>query len=205
MDIDLLETQNIIDSTKEQIYLQGKTHTGKRAKPRRGQVFNCLLGVGVGSEFQKRRPCVVLSNNVSNINASVIVVAPITHTHKDYPVFVPINEKYDPNGVVILNGYADLSSIRAISSYRLAGYICDLDNEELKLIDAAVARHLDIMHHYNALVKTLEDKEKHIEILSGALSSLRDMTGTENNKDLIEAVENLISVNGEAASDENFC
>jgi mRNA interferase MazF len=196
MNIDLYETQNIIDATKEQVYLQGKTHTGTHAKPRRGQVFNCYLGVGVGSEFQKRRPCVVLSNTVSNINTSVVVVAPITHTQKDYPMFVPIAEKRDTNGTVILTGYADLSGVRAISSYRLAGLICELDGGEMKQIDAAAARHLDLMRHYNTLLKASEDKGKHIDALNGALEKLRNITGTGNNQELVEAVERLTACEG---------
>jgi len=195
MNIILSETQNIIDATKEQIFLQGKTHTGNHAKPRRGQVFYCHLGVGVGSEFQKRRPCVVLSNTVSNINTSVIVVAPITHTQKNYPVFVPITDKYGTDGTVILKGYADLSNIRAVSSYRLAGLICELEGNEIKKIDAAVARHLDLMHHYNALVNAAEDKEKYVETLSNVLNTLKDMTGTKTNKELVEAVEKLVGKN----------
>ena len=145
MDINLHETQNIIDATKEQIYLQGKTHTGKCAKPRRGQVFNCYLGVGVGSEFQKRRPCIVLSNTVSNINTSVVVVAPITHTHKNYPVFVPIEERRDTNGTVVLSGYADLSNVRAISSYRLAGLVCELSS--FLKISPKVDAHVYLWYH----------------------------------------------------------
>ena len=192
MNIDLYETQNIIDSAKEQVFLQGKTHTGNRAKPRRGQVFNCHLGIGVGSEFQKRRPCVVLSNTVSNINTSVIVVAPITHTRKNYPIFVSITDKHDKNNAVILSGFADLSNVRAISSYRLDGLICELDNEEIKQIDAAMARHLDLMHHYNTLMKAAEDKEKHIDILNDVLRKLRDITNTGNNQELVSAVEQLI-------------
>ena len=192
MNVNLHETQNIIDSTKEQIYLQGKTHTGNHAKPRRGQVFNCHLGVGVGSEFQKRRPCVVLSNTVSNINTSVIVVAPITHTQKSYPVFVQITEKHDANGTIILAGCTDLSSIRAISSYRLAGFICELDSSEMKKIDAALAQHLDLMRHYNTLLKSAEDKKKHVDALNNVLRKLRDMTNSESNQELIEAVERLI-------------
>jgi mRNA interferase MazF len=189
----LYETQNIIDSAKEQIYLQGKTHKGNRAKPRRGQVFHSHLGVGVGSEFQKRRPCVVLSNTVSNINSSVIVIAPITHTHKKYPIFVPIEDKLDTNGEVILSGYADLSNVRAISSYRLAGLICELDSGEMKQIDAAMARHLDLMHHYNTLVKVIEDKEKHVDLLSNVLSELHNLTGTEDNQELLKAVEQMVA------------
>jgi len=192
VNIDLQETQNIVNSAKEQIFLQGKTHTGNHAKPRRGQVFNCHLGVGVGSEFQKRRPCVILSNTVSNINTSVIVVAPITHTQKKYPIFVPLMEKRDANGTVILSGYADLSNVRAVSSYRLAGFICELESGEVKQIDAAIARHLDLMHHYNTLVKAIEDKEKHVDTLNDVLGKLREITGTGSNQELIGAVEQLV-------------
>jgi mRNA interferase MazF len=197
VNIDLFEMQNIVDSTKEQIYLQGKTHTGNHAKPRRGQVFNCHLGVGVGSEFQKRRPCVVLSNTVSNINTAVVVVAPITHTQKNYPIFVPLTDKHDVNGKVILEGYADLSSIRTVSSYRLAGLICELDSGEMKQIDAAIARHLDLMHHYNTIMKTAEDKGKHVDLLNGILEKLRNVTGTGNNQELVEAVERLVADGGQ--------
>ena len=195
MNIDLHETQNIIESTKEQIFLQGKTHTGNHAKPRRGQVFNCYLGVGVGSEYQKRRPCVVLSNTVSNINTSVIVVAPITHTQKNYPIFVPISDKHNKNGTIILSGFADLSNIRAISSYRLDGFICEIDRSELKKIDAAIARHLGLMHHYNTLLKATEEKGKHIDALNVILDKLREITNAVNNQELVAAVEKLIIEN----------
>jgi hypothetical protein len=46
--------------------------------------------------------------------------------------------------------------LRAVSSYRLAGFICELNNDEMKRIDAAIAKHLDIIHHYNTLLKVIE-------------------------------------------------
>ena len=192
MKIDLQETQNIIDATKEQIFLQGKIHTGGHAKPYRGQVFFCHLGVGVGSEFQKRRPCVILSNAVNNMNSAVVVIAPITHTQKKIPVCVPIAEKHDANGTVILDGYINLSGLRAFSSYRLAGLICELDKSEMKLIDAALARHLDIIHHYNTLLKVVEDNKRHIDILNSVLDKLREITGAENNTELVETIKTLV-------------
>jgi mRNA interferase MazF len=192
MNIDLQETQNIIDATKEQIFLQGKTHMGGYAKPRRGQVFHCHLGVGVGSEFQKRRPCVILSNAINNMNSTVVIVAPITHTQKNIPVCVPITEKCDANGLVILDGCANLSGLRAVSSYRLAGLICELDKTEMKQIDAAIAKHLDIIHHYNTLLKIVEDNKKHSDILDSVLSNLRKITGTKNNIELTEVIQALV-------------
>ena len=192
MNIDLQETQNIIDSTKEQVYLQGKTHIGNHAKPRRGQVFNCHLGVGIGSEFQKRRPCVVLSNNVNNVNNSIVIVAPITHTQKDLPICVPITDKHSADGSLVLDGCANLSGMRSVSSYRLAGMICELENEEMNRIDAAIARHLGIMRHYSMLQSVIQDNKNHIERLDSVLEKLCEMTGAKNNKDLIATIESLI-------------
>jgi mRNA interferase MazF len=193
MHIDLTETQNIIDATKEQIFLQGKTHTGNRAKPKRGQVFYCHLGVGVGSEFQKRRPCVVLSNTTSNLYTSIVIVAPITHTEKKYPAFVPIENKLNANNEIILSGFVDLSSLRAVSSYRLSGHICKLSGNELNLIDTAIARHLDIMRHYDAIINVAEDKDKHIATFSSVLNKLKDITETKTNQELVDVVEKLFS------------
>ena len=192
MNVDLHETQNIIEATKEQIFLQGKTHMGGHAKPRRGQVFFCHLGVGVGSEFQKRRPCVVLSNAVNNMNSAVVVVAPITHKQKNIPVCVPIADKHDTNGAVVLDGYANLSGLRAVSSYRLAGLICELAKNEMEMIDAAIAKHLDIIHHYNTLLKVAEDNIKHIGALNSVLSNLREITGAKNNMELVESIKKMI-------------
>ena len=191
MNIDLQETQNIVDSTKEQIFLQGKTHVGNHAKPRRGQVFHCHFGVGVGSEFQKKRPCVILSNVINNMNNTVVVVAPITHTQKNIPVCVPIAGKRDTNGVIILDGCVNLSGIRAVSSYRLTGLICELDKNEVKHIDSAIAKHLDIIHHYNTLLNVIEDDKKHIDALNSVLNDLLNMTGTKDNRQLLEAVKEL--------------
>jgi mRNA interferase MazF len=193
VNVDLKETQIIIDAAKEQVYLQGKTHQGPHAKPKRGQVFNCHFGAGVGSEFQKLRPCIVLSNHANNMNSAVVVVAPITSTHKNLPVCVPIAAKLNANGEEILHGSVNLSGLRSVSSYRLAGRICELDNHEMKAIDAAIARHLDIMRYYNALENELADKKIHAKKLTATLSRLRQLTGADNNEELVVMVEKLLA------------
>jgi mRNA interferase MazF len=194
MNIDLQETQNIIDSTKEQIFLQGTTHSNCHAKPHRGQVFNCHFGVGVGSEFQKRRPSVVLSNAINNMNNSVVVVAPITHTQKELLVCVKIADKHGVDGEIILDGCVNLSGLRAVSSYRLAGMICELGTNEMKEVDAALTRHLDLMRHYNTLTSINKDKTKHIDTLNEYLLKLRNITGTHDNRELLETVEKMIKL-----------
>ena len=128
---------------------------------------------------------------MNNVNNSVVVVAPITHTQKDLPICVQISDKHGADGSLILNGYANLSGMRSISSYRLAGMICELENEEMNIIDAAIARHLGIMRHYSTLQSVIQDDKDHIEHLCVVLERLRELTGTMNNKDLIATVERL--------------
>jgi mRNA interferase MazF len=160
-------------------------------------VFHCHFGVGVGSEFQKRRPCVVLSNSINNMNNSVVVVAPITHTQKDLPICVPIADKRNADGNVILDGCANLSGLRSVSSYRLAGLICELEKSEMDKIDAAIARHLDVIRHYNTLLAIIQDDKDHIEKLNTVLNKLREVTGAVNNMGLLEAVKKLVAESAE--------
>lgn len=63
--------------------------------------------MGVGSEIQKNRPCVVIQNDIGYIRSSVITVIPISHTCKQHlNCFVQIAEKHDADNNIILNGAA---------------------------------------------------------------------------------------------------
>ena len=88
-------------------------------------------------------------------------------------------------------GCANLSGLRSVSSYRLAGMICELENEEMNRIDAAIARQLDIMRYYNTLKSVIQDNKEHILRLNTVLERLCEMTGAKNNNDLITKVESL--------------
>ena len=81
MVINTKDVQTILEWTKEQVYLQASSHSGKHAKPKRGQVFRCKFGVGVGSELQKIRPAVVISEHINNQNSEIIVVGNCSVAH----------------------------------------------------------------------------------------------------------------------------
>ena len=117
----------------------------------------------------------------------------IRHTQKKLPICVSIADKHSADGSLILNGCANLSGMRSVSSYRLAGMICELENEEMNNIDAAIARHLDIMRHYGTLQSIIQDNKDHIGRLNSVLERLCEMTGANNNNDLIAIVESLIT------------
>lgn len=70
MNIDLGKTQRFIDWLKDMLYLDTKAISAKSRKVYRGQVYRCKLGVGIGSEESKERPCVILQYDSSALEYS---------------------------------------------------------------------------------------------------------------------------------------
>ena len=196
MNIDTKDVQTIMEWTKDQVYLHASSINGKHAKSKRGQVFRCKFGVGVGSELQKIRPAVVISEYINNQNSEIIVVAPITHTQKNLPSILSITQKLDSTGKTILDGCVNVSAIRSLSAFRLCGYICDLDKDEMAAVDTALARHLDLLHHYASIKRTIKDKEDHINRLNGLLADIRNVAGVTDNKDLLNVIKALVKKQG---------
>lgn len=60
MNIDLTKTQQYLEWLKNKLYLNAIATSAKNRIVYRGQVYRCNLGVGIGSEECKERPCVVL-------------------------------------------------------------------------------------------------------------------------------------------------
>lgn len=163
MQIELNKIQELLDWMKTKLYLNTKVEQANKRYVKRGQVYNCYFGIGVGNEIQKLRPCIILQNNIGNAKSGNIVVAPITHTYKDIPSIVKINTQYNNDGTILLDGYANVSNILCVSKARLENYVTVLSTTEMKQIDIAIAISLDLMHYYSKIKKNLEDKLTYIQ------------------------------------------
>lgn len=118
MDIDLHKTQQYIDWLKEKLYLNHIAKNAKNRQIRRGEVYQCKFGVGIGSEECKERPCLILQYDSANKTSPNTLVAPITHTLSTVPVIVPIVPKTDSSGKIILDGNILLGNITCVSKAR---------------------------------------------------------------------------------------
>lgn len=165
MNIDLTKTQQYLDWLKEKLYLNQIAPTAKDRVVHRGQVYQCKLGIGIGSEECKERPCVILQHNPANKTSSNTIVAPISHSASSLPVVVPISDKSDSKGNIILNGNVLLGNVTCISKARLGNYITRLTKEEMFEVDKALAISLGIYHHYHSLQNICNDKATYIEKL----------------------------------------
>lgn len=188
--LDLRNTQAQLDWLKQQLFLDCVSSKTSARQVKRGQVYYCELGMGIGSELQKNRPCVICQNDIGNIHSPKTIVIPLTHTCKsNLPCFVPIADKHDSNGNVILDGYINVTEMRSIDKARIGDYICDIEKDEMKAADKAVAQNLDIIKYYVTMENKYNDKLKHADMLSVLLSEIRQMLGVQNNSEIIDKLK----------------
>ena len=199
MNIELTRVQKILEWVKSQIFLDATSNNAKTRNVKRGQVYRCNFGCGVGSEMQKDRPAVVIQNNPNNKSSGNTIVIPITHDDSDMSCMAPITTQYDNDGEVILDGKANTSNLMCVSKARLGDYICDLPPADIKAIEIALAKSVDLMKHYADLESKYKDKLDYIAIIKEArnaaqdeLASIRAELGISADKPIIAALKELM-------------
>lgn len=173
MNIDLTKTQQYLEWLKNKLYLNAIAPSAKNRIIYRGQVYRCNLGIGVGSEECKERPCVILQYNSANKTSPNTLVAPITHTSSTLPIVVPITAQTDTSGKLILDGNVLLGNITCVSKARLGDYITDLTSDEMRLVDKSLSLSLDVNHYYKTLQNMYNDKLQYITKLKENRSNLQ--------------------------------
>lgn len=99
---------------------------------RRGEVFWVNLDPTIGTEINKIRPCVIVSNDIANEYSSRVIVAPITtKTKKVYPFEVEL-EIQDKKCKIMLD------QIRALDKSRLSKKLITCSDEIIEAIDKAL-------------------------------------------------------------------
>lgn len=94
-------------------------------KARRGEVWLVDYGEPIGREQSGRRPAVVVSSDLLNGSAAgVVVVVPLTTTHRDLPSHIEI----EPGGSGLADiSYAKCEDVKSISEQRLLGRLGSVD------------------------------------------------------------------------------
>ena len=114
-----------------------------RAFPRYGDIYEVNLDPVVGSEIGKRRPALIVSNDVNNQYSATVSVLPITGqpTGRHYPFEVAL-----PRGVGGLsrNSRVKANQIRTVDKRRLSAFRGELPSQYFQQIENAMKVHLNL-------------------------------------------------------------
>lgn len=108
----------------------------------KGEIYLANLSPTVGSEISKKRPVLIVSNDINNQYADTVSIVPITSTtSKIYPfeVFLPKAE-----GNLLNDSKAKCNQIRTIDKLRIEKRFGKISKDKLTEIEQAILIHLDI-------------------------------------------------------------
>lgn len=198
MQIDLSQAQRMIEWLKDKLYLNAIASNASRRAVRRGQVYRCNFGCGVGSEMQKDRPAVIVQNDIANGHSGNTIVIPITHDTSTLPCAANITPQMSADGKVILDGQANASNMLCVSKARLGDLVTTLPAADMKKIDEAIAKSVDLMRYYADIEKQLKDKLEYIEKVKeqrnkaqDELKDIRQLLDVSESDSVIETIKEL--------------
>ena len=110
---------------------------------KRGDIIYADLGPTVGSEINKRRPVLIVSNEANNRAASTVTVLPITsNLTRVYPFEVALSRA---DTGLPKDSKAQAQQIRTIAKERITGTpLGRLAADKLREVDAAIRLHLGL-------------------------------------------------------------
>jgi len=101
-------------------------------KPKKGDVFLVSLDPTIGTEINKTRPGLIVSNDVANKNSSRVIVAPITsNVTSVFPFHVYLDELKKPSKAL-------LNQVRAVDKRRLLKFLAGISDQHMEEVDSAI-------------------------------------------------------------------
>lgn len=121
----------------------------------RGEIFYMSFGSAIGSEMQKSRPVVIVSNDDCNWHSPVVTVLPITSKDKKpLPTHTQVPEGLPVRGIVMAE------QIQTVSKSRLGDYIGEFDDKTMRKIDETICVQCAIERKRTTDTTALQDELK---------------------------------------------
>lgn len=103
-----------------------------RQDPKRGEVYWISLDPTIGTEIKKTRPCLILSNDLSNKHSKRVIVGPISSSvEKIFPFEAKVKLPKEISKVM-------LDQIRSVDKVRLGERISAISSVEMHLVERAL-------------------------------------------------------------------
>ena len=113
------------------------------AYPKKGEIYLINFDPTIGHEVKKKRPVIILSNDIHNQYSPLVTVAPISSNTKNIYPF----EVYIPEGIANLDNDSKIMIIllRSVDKKRLLKKIGSVDNKQINVrINNIIAEHFSL-------------------------------------------------------------
>ena len=113
------------------------------AYPKKGEIYLINFDPNIGHEVKKKRPAIILSNDIHNQYSPLVTVAPISSNTKNIYPF----EVYIPEGIANLDNDSKIMIIqlRSVDKKRLLKKIGSVDNKQINVrINNIIAEHFSL-------------------------------------------------------------
>ncbi len=119
-----------------------KKQMKKRRKFYRGEIYYVNLD-GIGSEERKKRPCVIVQNNIGNKFSPTTIICPISHKYKEtkQPTHIRVNSKIVTKKVT---GTIMTEQIKVVDKMRIGDKLGELTELGIEKLDKAIKISLDV-------------------------------------------------------------
>lgn len=104
---------------------------------KRGEIWWVDLNPTKGSETKKKRPCLILQNDIGNCHGRTTIVAPLLPGNKTFPFVVNITKTTQNR--LDQDRYINLSQMRAVDAQRIGNRQGILENKYWAAIEKAIA------------------------------------------------------------------
>ncbi|TAD98399.1 MAG: type II toxin-antitoxin system PemK/MazF family toxin [Oscillatoriales cyanobacterium] len=110
---------------------------------KRGEIYYANLSATVGSEIDKSRPVLVVSNDANNRATNTVTILPITsNITRVYPFEVLLNPE---DSGLSKSSKVQVQQIRTISKQRITSdAVGSLNEEIMQFVNIALKLHLDV-------------------------------------------------------------
>ena len=106
--------------------------------PRRGEIWWVSLDPTMGSEINKTRPCLIVSNNVLNERRRTVVVIPLSSSPRSNPPLLMPVVCGNRSAVAVMD------QIRAVSKERIQQRLGVTSPEDLECVEEALKQILEL-------------------------------------------------------------
>jgi len=183
----------------KKLYLSSLKDSVVGREVKRNEVYRCNFGIGVGSEMDKDRPSVIIQVNSFNSTSGNTIVAPITHDKGNISCLIPIKNRYDENGELVLDGKINVSNLMCVSKARLGDKVGELDADEIKDLNNALYHHLALDLYTKQLENTIKQKDKYIADLkekrkndNDFLNKIKKICKKYNKEDILKYLQKIV-------------